>query len=65
MTKTKGRSCDGKHQFKSRRAALAYALYRMRVYGATRNHTDVYHCDYCRHWHVGHRPRFKPTGKKR
>lgn len=52
-TRTKARSCDGKRKFTSRRAAddAMHAMYRRRL-SITR--LNVYACDHCDGWHIGH-----------
>lgn len=57
MTNTKGRACTGKQGYTRKIDALGAAVYRQRKFGATRDATNVYQCDFCGLYHVGHRPR--------
>lgn len=45
------RSCHGKHRHKSAGAASAQAR-GLKAKGD--DELKVYHCKFCRHWHVGH-----------
>lgn len=53
MTRTKGRSCEGKKQFTSKVAAKKQidSMYKGKV-AVTR--LVAYRCKFCGFWHVGH-----------
>jgi hypothetical protein len=59
MVTTKARKCAGKVRHADRRAALA-ALWRLVARGACRRWLNVYGCEHCAGWHLGHR-----TGRRK
>jgi hypothetical protein len=64
MTATKGRACDGKNPYPSHKAATAQMWYLIRRKGAARDQLNVYQCDFCGQYHVGHKPVTR-QGKRR
>jgi len=57
-----GDGCKGKIQHRHQRDAMIHAS-RLRALGATKQHSNVYQCNKCGAWHVGHKP--GSTGKRR
>jgi hypothetical protein len=55
VTETKNRKCTGKRRHDTRRKAMS-ALYRLVRRGAFRPLLNVYACEHCAGWHLGHRP---------
>lgn len=53
---TEARSCGTKPKHADRQGAM-YERYLLMKKGATR--LTVYKCRYCKHWHVGHRIKYK------
>lgn len=49
-TRTKNRSCEGKRPYATKREAKQAALTRLGRY-------HWYRCDFCKFWHIGHKPR--------
>jgi hypothetical protein len=54
-TETKGRKCGTKIRHRSFQAALAHKK-DMIANGAAGDWLNVYACEHCSGWHVGHRP---------
>lgn len=55
MTETKARKCGTKIRHESRGAAFVH-LRRLVMRGAAKVWLNVYRCEHCDGYHVGHRP---------
>lgn len=53
MIRTKNRMCTGKVKHPDK-ASAERALRALVARGAARSRLNVYRCDHCRQWHVGH-----------